>query len=281
MKKIIYFLLITYSVLYSSQTNSCSYVNNPSGASYHGYVRDPSIFAIDFTVPAETTINLQNAEFDIYFKSHGDINQSEIYLYEDNNGQPGTLIDSKSVVTTSIYLNGTNTTETRTINIPLQTLIPISSSNVPRKIWFGFKLTMPNFTFFIADYKKMSVKSGLMTDGTPVKYFNTSTNLWENIQEVADKDAKISIISNCTSSLSTNEVSHIDYKLYPNPVNDFLILNNKKINKIELFDYSGKLIHIKKIKSERLDLSNISHGNYLIKLYGVDGEIVTKKIIKN
>ena len=280
MNKIIGFLFTTCFFLCSSQSNSCNYNIIPINSWYHTYVKDPSIFAIDFTVPAETTINLQSAEFDIYFKSHGEINQSQIYLYNDNNGQPGTLIDSRSVVTTSIYLSGTNTTETRTINIPLQTLTPISSSNIPRRIWFGFKLTMPDFTSWIADYKKMSIKSGLMTDGTPVKYFNTSTNLWEEITGVTDKDAKISIIANCSSSLSTNETTHLDFKIYPNPVIDFLILNRKKINKIELFDYTGKFISTKMLISDRLDLSNIPAGDYIIKIYESNGKILTKKIIK-
>lgn len=281
MNKIIGFLFTTCFFLCSSQSNLCNYNIIPINSWYHTYVKDPSIFAIDFTVPAETTINLQSAEFDIYFKSHGEINQSQIYLYNDNNGQPGTLIDSRSVVTTSIYLSGTNTTETRTINIPLQTLTPISSSNIPRRIWFGFKLTMPDFTSWIADYKKMSIKSGLMTDGTPVKYFNTSTNLWEEITGVTDKDAKISIIANCSSSLSTNETTHLDFKIYPNPVIDFLILNRKKINKIELFDYTGKFISTKMLISDRLDLSNIPAGDYIIKIYESNGKILTKKIIKN
>jgi len=282
MRKIIYFLFIIYSILCSSQTTSCSYVNNPPGAWYRDFFRDPSIFAVDFTIPASTTISLQSAEFDVRFISHGDINQAVIYIYEDNNGQPGALINSYPLSVTSTYINLTNTLEWRKINVSLQTLTPLTSSNMPRKVWFGFKLTIPNDShWWIADYKKMCLSSALMTDGTPIKYFNTSTSLWENIQGAADEDAKMSIVFNCSSSLSTNEVSQIDYELYPNPVNDFLILNNKKINKIELFDYSGKLIYVKKLESNRLNLSNISHGNYMIKLYGLDGKVVTKKIIKN
>lgn len=184
MKKIIYFLLITYSVLYSSQTNLCSYVNNPPGANYRDFYKDPSIFAVDFTIPASTIISLQSAEFDVMFKSHGDINQAVIYIYEDNNEQPGALINSYPLSVTSTLISNTNTFEWRKVNISLQTLTPLTSSNMPRKVWFGFKLTIPDDGhWWNGDYKKMCLSSDLMTDGTPIKYFNTSTNLWKIYRE--------------------------------------------------------------------------------------------------
>ncbi|MBW8361721.1 MAG: T9SS type A sorting domain-containing protein [Kaistella sp.] len=278
MKKIITLLCAFLFVFSYCQNSSCSYINTPIENNSTGADKDPNIFALDFTIPANTVLNMQNAVLDIIFRSHGPITQAVVYIYEDNNGQPGVLVNSFNISVTSSHVYSTNTTERRTINIPLQTTPSISSTNSPKKIWLGFKFTIPDWTIFISNYKQMRVSSGLMIDGTPIKYFNAATNSWENINGFTDKDAIISINSTC-SSLSTNETPYDDFIIFSNPVTDKLVLSNKNIDKVEIFDLSGKLILTSTPKSNEVDLSGLIPGNYLVKLY-LENKVFSKKIIK-
>lgn len=70
--------------------------------------------------------------------------------------------------------------------------------------------------------------------------------------------------------------------LYPNPVKDYFTIINKgsPIDKIEVIDFTGKsYIIIKKNISERVYLSGLNAGMYLVKLYA-DDKILMQKIRK-
>jgi hypothetical protein len=89
-----------------------------------------------------------------------------------------------------------------------------------------------------------------------------------------------------STSLSINafeEFSNI--KIYPNPVANgkISISNGSYISKIELFDVLGK--QVKRILQNtsaqefNIELPDLKAGIYLLKLYGVAGEIVSRKLI--
>lgn len=80
--------------------------------------------------------------------------------------------------------------------------------------------------------------------------------------------------------LSTTEFNVNDIFIFPNPVEDILTIDfNENINKIEIYDYLGRLIIDKKIHNNKIDLSEISKGNYAIKLYSEE-KVISKKFIK-
>lgn len=89
---------------------------------------------------------------------------------------------------------------------------------------------------------------------------------------------------NCSITTLNNEDFTINnITLFPNPTeNELIITNEKNINQIEIYNVIGQL----KLKKEnfsnecKLDLSFLSEGTYLLKLY-IDDKVVTKKIIKN
>jgi uncharacterized repeat protein (TIGR01451 family) len=68
--------------------------------------------------------------------------------------------------------------------------------------------------------------------------------------------------------------------LFPNPVYDFLtIRSNSSILKIEIYGMDGRLIQIKSITDNKVNLSELKSGDYLIKVFSNKG-VLTKKMVK-
>ncbi len=66
-------------------------------------------------------------------------------------------------------------------------------------------------------------------------------------------------------------------RVYPNPVSDKLYfqVNNNRYNTYKIFDIQGKLMKLKEIEENFIDVSSIPEGTYLLQLIGKDGLPVT------
>lgn len=67
--------------------------------------------------------------------------------------------------------------------------------------------------------------------------------------------------------------------LYPNPVSNQLFISAENVQKIEIYNMLGTLVKTAIKDTESIDLTNLSSGNYLVKITTDHGS-VTKKIIK-
>ena len=79
------------------------------------------------------------------------------------------------------------------------------------------------------------------------------------------------------AALTTNNFSRGKSKIFPNPTNGMLNVENKNLEKIVLYDISGKIISEFGPVSQ-IDLSAITKGVYIIKLYS-EKEIITNKLV--
>ena len=82
-------------------------------------------------------------------------------------------------------------------------------------------------------------------------------------------------------SLSTNEFSENAFKVYPNPATDGFV--NIEVNldgqkNIELYDLTGRFIMNETLENNRLDISSLKNGVYLLKI-SVSNYAITKKLI--
>ena len=86
-----------------------------------------------------------------------------------------------------------------------------------------------------------------------------------------------------TASVDENELS--GFSLYPNPADEFLVLNdlNNAVNKIEIISLDGKLVSSKTIEDlvdeMRIDTSFLENGMYIIKLSDTVKNISASKMI--
>jgi hypothetical protein len=94
--------------------------------------------------------------------------------------------------------------------------------------------------------------------------------------------SKLITITNL-ATLSINEVSLEDsFSIYPNPANDFIIINNTNwIKSKTLYSITGQLIKQENNQNEKIDISNLQQGLYLLEIETTNNQKVTKKIVKN
>jgi len=84
------------------------------------------------------------------------------------------------------------------------------------------------------------------------------------------------------NTLSSNEYSSLDFKMFPNPVSgNYLNIKTNQVLKIGVYDVLGKLIMATKVDSNnsKIDVSQLKKGIYLIKLDS-NQRSITKKLIK-
>lgn len=88
----------------------------------------------------------------------------------------------------------------------------------------------------------------------------------------------VKIIQN--TSLGTSETKTTEqFEIYPNPATDYLYFKSKsKILNAEVYDLSGRKM-TSQLSDNKVDVSNLQKGNYMIKLHTKEGE-VTQKFIK-
>ncbi len=84
-------------------------------------------------------------------------------------------------------------------------------------------------------------------------------------------------------SVSTEDGNLATINFYPNPVNDILYISGiEKQLKIEVFDIAGRIL--KTVETSAYDieinLSDLNSGIYFLRLASANGEVVTKKVVK-
>lgn len=85
----------------------------------------------------------------------------------------------------------------------------------------------------------------------------------------------------CESSLSTSEVlNKNEINIYPNPANDFIHVKNVKgSNSYKIFDASGRIFLEDHLKEEKINVSSLIEGNYMLQIISKD-KIQSLKFIK-
>ncbi|GEM53656.1 hypothetical protein EB1_34460 [Empedobacter brevis NBRC 14943 = ATCC 43319] len=86
-----------------------------------------------------------------------------------------------------------------------------------------------------------------------------------------------------TDDLAVNQIEHKEFKLYPNPVNDYLNFDgnfHEQISTIEVLNTAGQLVLKSDNSVKQLNTSSLSSGVYIVKIKLKDGKMMTRKIIK-
>lgn len=80
--------------------------------------------------------------------------------------------------------------------------------------------------------------------------------------------------------LSNEEFETSAVEIFPNPIKDYLNIKSKQnIRAVELYNIVGKKMSRIEVINNKIDLSNLPNGIYLLKIYS-NGAIVNKKIVK-
>ena len=103
-----------------------------------------------------------------------------------------------------------------------------------------------------------------------VTFSNESMFWWKDSQTIYSTD--------CSSTLSINQIQKSQTKIYPNPVKNILnIQTENKFQKAEIYSSNGQLIKTSFLKET--DVANLPKGNYILKIT-TDKGVQTEKFIK-
>lgn len=92
-------------------------------------------------------------------------------------------------------------------------------------------------------------------------------------------EASITILVKNCISVEENILNNVS--IYPNPAEDFIMINSENVEFAEVIDIYGRVITASEINGEtRIDMSNFANGIYYVRLHS-NGETAVQKVVKN
>ncbi|AGC78198.1 putative repeat protein (TIGR01451 family)/predicted secreted protein (Por secretion system target) [Nonlabens dokdonensis] len=125
-------------------------------------------------------------------------------------------------------------------------------------------------------YKIKSKSTAVLGDD-----FEATANIYFDYNLPITTNTYSTVVSN---TLSTENLQHEDmWILYPNPALEELFVSTKQNATYSLYDLSGKLLKTGSLKEgvNKIDISQLSNGLYVIKGLSSSGQITKQKIYKN
>lgn len=156
---------------------------------------------------------------------------------------------------------------------------------------FVTRVTGPNVVEFIFENIQLPFDDANNDGYVSFKIKTKSTlNLGDSFSNTAKIyfDYNAPIVTNTYTTtvqnlLATSETGkeNADISIYPNPVKDVLNIQSKtEILKAEIYDATGRILYSSSVKGNYINVSELTKGNYIIRLFTKD-KIFTQKFIKN
>jgi hypothetical protein len=89
----------------------------------------------------------------------------------------------------------------------------------------------------------------------------------------------IAKILNNDNILTVDNTSKEFFKIYPNPVEDFIsinVLKSLKSSKAEIIDFNGRVILTTQIENNKIDVKNLEKGVYFLKIGDITNKFIKK-----
>lgn len=192
----------------------------------------------------------------IRFENNGTANAQNIVVKD--------MIDiNKFDINTLIPIKGSHNFETR-----------ISSTNKVEFIFQNINLPFDDANNDGYVSFKIKTKPNLVVGDT----FSNQANIYFDYNFPIVTNSYTTIVQN-TLGLQENDFIN-NLVVYPNPVNNILNFKTElNISKIEVYDIAGRILSSNSVFENKIDLSELKTGNYILKLYTEKG-IMNTKIMK-
>jgi uncharacterized repeat protein (TIGR01451 family) len=165
----------------------------------------------------------------------------------------------------------------------VSSLTPISGSHS-----FVTKITNTNKVEFIFENINLPFDDA-NNDGYVAFKIKTKTNLvigdtfsnYANIYFDYNFPITTNTYSTTIEALGINEnSSNAKIVAYPNPVNDYINFNSyEEVIKVDIYDIAGRILSSNSVHDNKLNVSDLQSGNYILRIY-TQNEITNTKIIK-
>jgi uncharacterized repeat protein (TIGR01451 family) len=193
----------------------------------------------------------------IRFENTGTANAQNIVVKDDIDG---TKFDASSLIALSASHNFTTKITANTVEFIFEN-IQLPFDNATNDGYISFKIKTKS-TLNLGD--SFSNKAGIYFDYNAPIITNNYTTTVQNVLGTSEIRKE------------TNNIT-----IYPNPVKDALNIQSKnEIVKAEIYDVAGRILISTSVKGNSINVSELSKGNYIIKLSTKD-KTFTQKFIKN
>ena len=176
------------------------------------------------------------------------------------------------------------TTVSGGININLQTMAgngagylsnfhTVTGNVIELNVCYWFNITLPVLTFENDFFIPLEIHGNYTIIVNIIS--STSTTVCNNFSTPDTETMQYNFLSNTDFSFNDS------VKLYPNPSSGIIYVQglDAKVNKVEVYDISGKTIKTKMdFSGNSLDLSDLQEGMYFVLIH-TDGGIVNKKVV--
>ncbi|SKC04446.1 Por secretion system C-terminal sorting domain-containing protein [Soonwooa buanensis] len=210
----------------------------------------------------------------------------DVVVYSDKNDAPDQLIASyKNITPTNLTISGIFVdafTPMYYADITLPQPLTLSGGSNGTRYWIGLRSISDNSDNTNPGIRWMTYSYNSGINSKPaVSRDDVASATWSTFG--AGYETGLFVFGECKASLATNDTKSFDFKYYPNPVKNFLDLKSeKKINSVSIYSPDAKLIVTKTIKAnnDRVNLSSIANGMYIVDVKFEDGTSKNFKIVK-
>ena len=287
-----YYLINGVAADYQIATIDAAHANSlriQAGSGYTGAANDPNNHTVARLVGVNATAgnNIIKATYNFYTGSANGTGSIYFNLLDDGT-TPGVMVSLiYNVATKTITAAGAVTQNGTRIFAGIKTL---GASPYPANTWvpvgMAYNMTTGVMSWYTPQesYTFSTPPAGYaLIPGLDVGQYRTyNLNAAGNTVAYnwAIDDFNLSYSNN--TILAADEVSKAktdNTEIYPNPVVDYLtVKSDSKVNKVEIYDLAGRNIN-SELNGNKVNVTNLNPGNYIIKIETTDG-IKTEKFIK-
>lgn len=167
-------------------------------------------------------------------------------------------------------------------NTGLVTIISPSNIGISGNLSSGAFIDPNAMTYFFSNGNEIvgvSLSTGLITSSV-LKTYQSGAFAFDMMRGNQNCFGALKIRSNSKTGVSEITNMQLIGSVFPNPAkNEIFIKTNASINKVRIFDLTGK--QMLETKEKRIPVSNFPTGIYVAKVFTQNGELFTCKFIKN
>lgn len=245
--------------------------------------------ANDIFIEKDKTFTMNKIEAEVISTSRENlVSEFDVAVYSDKNNAPDQQIASYKnipIAESDLRFSGLFTDEMTKIyyaSIKLPQSLTLAGGTSGTRYWVGLKAIDDNYDGSDSGVRWITYPSDPASNSKPLMIkTDTPSAAWGEFDNSVETG--FSVFGECKSSLAVNENSAFEFKYYPNPVKNFLDLKSeKKINSITIYSIDGKNVMTKTIKANenRLEMSKLTPGTYIVESRFEDGSVKNFKIIK-
>ena len=221
------------------------------------------------TQKVATDLPLTDESFTVYGIEPSVLGQAtnfEFIFYSDEDGLPGTELETKAGTIITEELTGNN----------------LGYDFYKYTVKFDSPITLDaNTTYWVEMVSDATAWEGTTDSvlGKPLAFNNPNSTGGDWVITGNGSEVVFNLICD---EMSTNELNSFDFNYHPNPVKDILNISSKKsVENVSVFNLAGqKVLNNAKVSNNQVDVSALAPGTYVFKVTLEGGQIETFKIIK-